>query len=409
MQVLYLDQVIGIGKNMRKFESFYIGESATLIHEVKKSDVEKFVELSGDDNKLHVNAEFAKQTSFSKPVVHGMLGVSFISTLIGTKIPGDGALWYKQSVEFLLPVRVGDTIEVRLEVTGINQKNRSLELKTEIRNQHKQIVTTGVSEVKVIEVAEPATPEKKEELKKVALVIGGSGGIGAEVCKTLAKRGFNVAVHYLSNKTEASNIRTALESLGVNADIFQGDISDPKQVNDMKTAISRSLGTVTHVINCSTSSTPNVKFDVIEWSKFEEHLNVNVKGSFNLIKSFLPEMIEAKRGNFIFLTTQYTNTPKPELSYYVAAKSALEGLTRSLAMEYGPKNVRFNLVAPGMTNTQLLSDVPEKTKLLSAMTTPLRRLGEVSDVANAIGYLASDDSNYITGETIRINGGQVMM
>lgn len=394
---------------MRKFESFYIGESATLTHEVKKSDVEKFVELSGDDNKLHVNAEFAKQTSFSKPVVHGMLGVSFISTLIGTKIPGDGALWYKQSVEFLLPVRVGDTIEVYLEITGINKKNRSLELKTEIRNQHKQIVTTGVSEVKVIEIAEPGPETKPQETKKTALVIGGSGGIGAEVCKSLAKKGFDVAIHYFSNKAEASNVRVAVEALGVNSGIFQCNISDPNQVAEMKTAITRSMGNVTHVINCSTSSTPNVKFDVIEWSKFEEHLNVNVKGSFNLIKSFLPEMVEAKSGNFIFLSTQYTNSPKPELSYYVAAKSALEGFARSLAIEYGPKNIRFNLVSPGMTNTQLLSDVPEKTKLLSAMTTPLRRLGEVSDVANAIAYLASDESNYITGETIRINGGQVMM
>ena len=123
---------------MREFESFYLGETASLKHKVKLSDVEKFVDLSGDDNKLHVNKEFAKLTSFSKPVVHGMIGVSFISTLIGTKIPGDGALWYKQSVEFLMPVRIGDIIEVKIEIIGINRKARSLELRTEIRNQHKQ-------------------------------------------------------------------------------------------------------------------------------------------------------------------------------------------------------------------------------------------------------------------------------
>ncbi|MBA3682428.1 MAG: SDR family oxidoreductase [Bacteroidetes bacterium] len=395
---------------MRNFESFYIGESASLTHEVRKSDVEKFVELSGDDNKLHVNADFAKLTSFNKPVVHGMLGVSFISTLIGTKIPGDGALWYKQSVEFLLPVRIGDVIEVKLEITGINKKNRSLELKTEIRNQHKQIVTTGTSEVKVIEVKEETNEtDTSVKPKQLALVIGASGGIGAGVCAALAKKGFNIAVHYFSNKEEALKVKNAAEEQGVVAAVFQCDPSDASKVNELKNSIERSLGTVTHVINCSTTATPNVKFDVIEWEKFSEHFNVNVKASFNLIKAFLPAMSEIRSGNFIFMTSQYTDSPKPELSYYVMAKSALEGLVRSLAIEYGPKTIRFNLVSPGMTNTALLSDVPEKTKLLSAMNTPLRRMGSVADVANAVCFLASEDSAYITGETLRVNGGQVML
>ena len=123
----------------------------------------------------------------------------------------------------------------------------------------------------------------------------------------------------------------------------------------------------------------------------------------------MPSMIERKNGNFIFITTQYTNSPKSELSYYISSKSALEGLVRSLAVEYGPFSVRFNLVSPGMTQTELISDVPEKTKLLSAMNTPLRKLANAFDVANAICFLASEKSNYITGETIRVNGGQVII
>jgi 3-oxoacyl-[acyl-carrier protein] reductase len=118
-------------------------------------------------------------------------------------------------------------------------------------------------------------------------------------------------------------------------------------------------------------------------------------------------MVESKYGNFIFITSQYTDSPKSELSYYVSAKSALEGFVRSLAVEYGPSSVRFNLVSPGMTQTELISDVPEKAKLLSAMNTPLRKLANTIDVANAICFLASDKSSYITGETIRVNGGQV--
>ena len=393
---------------MRKFESFYLGENASLKHEVRLSDVEKFVDLSGDDNKLHVNKDFAKLTSFNKPVVHGMIGVSFISTLIGTKIPGDGALWYKQSVEFLKPVRIGDIIDVRIEIIGINKKGQSLELKTEIKNQHNQLVTTGISEVKVIEIKnkslEPITKENP-----IALVIGATGGIGSRTCLELAKSGYDVAIHYFSNKEEAISIQKSIEMMNRKAIIVQCNIINLLDLNEIKFKIERKLGKVTSIINCSTTATPNIKFENLHWDKFLEHYNVNVQGAFNLVKTFLPSMIENNNGNFIFITSQYTDSPKSELSYYISSKAALEGLVRTLAVEYGPFSIRFNLISPGMTQTELISDVPEKTKLLSAMNTPLRKLANTLDVANAICFLASEKSNYITGETIRVNGGQVII
>ena len=101
---------------MKKFESINIGDKAELTHKITKSDVEKFVDLTGDDNKIHVDKEYASKTTFKKPVAHGMLGASFISTIIGTKLPGDGALWFAQNIEFLQPVRIGDEITVKAEV-----------------------------------------------------------------------------------------------------------------------------------------------------------------------------------------------------------------------------------------------------------------------------------------------------
>ena len=100
-----------------KYEDIYIGQKEVLRHKVTQADIDKFVDLSGDDNKLHVDKDFAAKTSFRKPVVHGMIGASFISTMIGTRIPGDGALWFSQTLEFLLPVRIGDEISVIAEVT----------------------------------------------------------------------------------------------------------------------------------------------------------------------------------------------------------------------------------------------------------------------------------------------------
>ena len=92
---------------MKKYNSILIGDNTELIHVITQSDINQFVELTGDDNKLHVDAEFASETSFKKPVAHGMLSASFISTIIGAKLPDDGALWYSHSLEFFQPVRVG--------------------------------------------------------------------------------------------------------------------------------------------------------------------------------------------------------------------------------------------------------------------------------------------------------------
>ena len=116
---------------------------AEIKHKITKKDIDKFVDLTGDDNKLHIDEDYAKKTSFKKPVVHGMLGASFISTIIGTKLPGDGALWFSQTLNFLLPVRVGDEIVIKEVIK--NDRDKSIELSTEIFNQNFQKVTSGIS------------------------------------------------------------------------------------------------------------------------------------------------------------------------------------------------------------------------------------------------------------------------
>ena len=169
---------------MNRFDEIKIGQTAEIKRTITAEDIRKFVDLTGDDNRLHTDAGFAARTSFKKPVAHGMLGASFISTIIGTKLPGDGALWFAQNLEFTLPVRVGDTLTIRAEVIKKDDRSRVIELRTDITNQLRQKVTQGVAKVKVIEqepesIVEPAN----QHHKKVALVVGGSGGIGAAVCQ----------------------------------------------------------------------------------------------------------------------------------------------------------------------------------------------------------------------------------
>ena len=120
-------------------------------------------------------------------------------------------------------------------------------------------------------------------------------------------------------------------------------------------------------------------------------------------------MQENKYGKIVFITTQSTEQMQSNLIHYITAKSALNGLAKALAFELAHKGIRVNLVSPGMTNTSLISDFPEKVKLITAARTPLRRLAEPQDIADTISYLVSEKSDFLTGETIRVNGGQVMI
>lgn len=395
---------------MRNIDSIKIGEKAELIHVISPQDVEKFVELTGDDNKLHVDEEYAKSTSYKKPVVHGMLGASFISTIIGTKLPGDGALWFSQSLNFILPARVGDTIRVVAEVLKKDVRNNTIELSTIIYNQNKQIITSGLSKVKLIKQTKPKKISGVSLSKqKVALVIGATGGIGKATCLKLAKDDFDIIIHYNNNLKLAEDIKSQVMKIGKNAMIVKANIILKSDVCEMFLRIQRKFENITALVNCSTSRFANIKFSDLEYKDMISQININLEGNFNLIKSILPIMKAQNYGKIINITTQYIESPKSQLTHYISAKSALHGFSKSLAMELAPFGVRVNLVSPGMTNTNLIADLPEKTKLLSAAQTPLKKIAEPHEIASVISFLASPNSDYLTGETIRVNGGQIML
>jgi len=394
---------------MDRYTQIQVGDVEEIIHTITKQDVEKFIDLTGDDNKLHTDAEYASLTPFKKPVAHGMLGASFISTIIGTKIPGDGALWYSQNLEFLKPVRIGDTLKITAEVIKKTDRTKTIELKTDIYNQNKELVTTGVSKVKVISQVQKSIKDKKEFSKKTVLVIGATGGIGSATCLQLAADGFDVAVHYHSNNSVAKELKDRIEKAGQKSVIVSGDIQNEIEVKEIKEKSERAIGKISVVVNCATLPLPSIKFNDLEWENIQSHYDVNVKSSFNLLKAFIAEWESCNFGKFIGLTTLATEQLKSEWLGYITGKTALNGFVKALAFELGPKGIRLNLVSPGMVNTQLIANIPEKVVLLSAAQTPLRSLAEAKDVANVISFLASDRSNYLTGETIRVNGGQSML
>ena len=394
---------------MKKYIDINVGDVETLVHTITKEDIQKFVDLTGDDNRLHVDEKFASTTHFKKPVVHGMLGASFISTIIGTKLPGDGALWFSQSLEFLLPVRVGDVLTIKAEVLKKNDREQIIELKTDIFNQNRQIVTKGISKVKVIEPEEDAEIESLDDSYKTALVIGGTGGIGKATCIQLAKDGFNVIIHYNNNKKVAEQIKNEIESLGQKASCISANILEENEIKELVSKSNRRFGKIDVIANCAAVVIPTIKFIDLVWDDYSKQMDISIKSIFNIIQAILPSMIKNGYGKIINIGSLSTEKPNSDWSHYITAKSALIGLTKSLAFELGPKGIRVNMVTPSLVNTDLTSDIPEKIKLLTASQTPLRRLALARDVANTISFLASDKSDFLTGENIRVNGGQVMI
>ena len=393
-----------------KYNEIKIGDKATVVHKITEADIDKFVNLTGDDNKLHVNKEFARRTEFKQPVVHGMLGASFISTLIGTKLPGDGALWFSQTLEFLRPVRIDDTITVIAEVIQKNDKANTIELKTDILNQNKQIVTTGFSKVKVVEFKELVDDSiEVEETPKSVLIIGASGGVGRAAAMKLAHCGYNLILHYNSNFGVVEQLKTEIEKLGRKAICCKANLLDLTDIQNLVSFVKREHQILIGYVNCSTVKLPNIKFQNLEWNNILDHIDINIKSNFLILKEILPLFENKKYGKIVFLTTQSIEYPANEMLHYITSKGALNAFAKALAFEYASKGIRVNMISPSMIDTDLVADVPQKIKMLTEARTPLKKLCTVDDVANAVSYLISNESDFMTGETLRLNGGQIMI
>lgn len=394
-----------------KYNEIQVGMVRKLTHKLTSKDIDRFVDLTGDDNRMHTDLDYASKTSYKEPVAHGMLSASFISTIIGTKLPGDGALWFSQSLEFLLPVRIGDLLTVSAKVLKKDDKSKVIELQTDVLNQHKQLVIKGFAKVKVVEQELELESKLKQQLleNKVALVIGGSGGIGYASCTALAKDGFDIAIHYMTNETTARKAWDDVKKVGRNAYIFKSDITDKTSVEEMVEDVINRMGTITVMVNCTSSRIPAIKLPNLEWRDFEVHLNNQIKGTLNLVQAVRPEMEKNGYGKIICINSQALDVPTSDWLPYITSKGALMGFCRALAFDLAPKGIRVNSVSPGMTETDLIGDIPERVKMVVAAKTPLRRLAFADEIARTVCFLASKNSDYLCGETIRVNGGQVMI
>ena len=391
---------------VRAFETIVIGETAEIVRKITQADVQRFADLTGDDNPLHVDRQFAEASPFKDIVVHGMLGASLLSTLIGTELPGDGAVWVSQSFDFLHPVRLDDTLTVSGTVTAKHDRERLLDIDARIVNQDGVVVLSGRGSVRVM--GPPAASARPPgERPAVAIVTGGAGGIGRAVARSLASDGFTVVVGYRSHETRAAELVAEIEASGGIADAIQVDVNDERAVASLVEATIRRFGGIGAFVHTASPPIAPAEFADLSWDAIDRHLQTDLGGAFHLAKACVPPMTSQHYGRMVMITSgELDGPPTPHWTAYAVGKAALATFARSLAVELGPSGINVNCVSPGMTDTAMIGDLSEKARLVLARRAPLRRLAQPEDVADAVSFLLSPRADYITGETLRVNGGQ---
>ncbi|MCA2207768.1 SDR family NAD(P)-dependent oxidoreductase [Nocardia rosealba] len=231
---------------------------------------------------------------------------------------------------------------------------------------------------------------------KTAVVTGGGSGIGLAVAQRLRADGYHVAtIDLRPGDTEFDHV---------------ADVTDPDQVGEALTAIRAQLGPVTILVNAAGLDGAG-RFVDIDFARWQQVIAVNLHGVYHCVQAVLPDMLAQHWGRIVNISSSSTHSGQPFMAHYVAAKSAVNGLTKSLALELGPVGITVNAVPPGFIDTPMLRKAEAAGQLGGTIDdhikrTPVRRVGQPEDIAAACAFLISESAGYITGQILGVNGGR---
>jgi acetoacetyl-CoA reductase len=255
-------------------------------------------------------------------------------------------------------------------------------------------------------IAKEITVEQKPLTGKIALVTGGSRGIGAEIAKELAVHGATVVINYMSNIDRANQVINEILDLDGKVTAVQGDVSNKDDVNRICNDIFSGFGKVDILVN-NAGITRDSRFLKMTSEQWQEVISTNLNSLFDLTKMVLPNMIDQNYGRIINISSIIGQSGGFGQTNYSAAKAGMIGFTKSLALETARHNVTVNSVCPGYTFTDMVAAVPEKVQEKIIDKIPAGRFGKPNEVAKAVRFLAVD-GDYISGQTINVNGGMYM-
>ena len=243
----------------------------------------------------------------------------------------------------------------------------------------------------------------------VAIVTGSSRGIGAASAKLLASNGAKVAVNYTSNEKAGDRVVADIAAAGGTAMLVRADVTVRKDVQNMVEAVERDLGPIGILVNNANMHFSRAPFLEHAWEDFEQKLISEMKASFFTCQAVVPGMAERGSGCIVNVSSGLSRMPGLGFVAHTSAKSALDGFSKSLALELGPLGIRVNVVAPGLTLTDATKHQPEEMRQAIAARTPLGRIAEADDVAGAVLFFCADWSRYVTGTYLPVSGGSLMI
>lgn len=233
----------------------------------------------------------------------------------------------------------------------------------------------------------------------IALITGASGGIGSAAARRLANDGYTVVLHYNTQKERAETLAKELRGHAVCA-----DLADIKEIDNMVSEVAYRFGKIDLLVNNAGASITGL-FQEISDEDAERLFRINVGGTLHTTKRVLPLMLRAQHGCIINVSSVWGEVGAACEVHYSASKAAIIGFTKALAKEVGPSGIRVNCVSPGVIDTKMNKEHSEETMRTLAEETPLARIGHAEEVAAAIGFLASEQARFITGQVLPVNGG----
>ena len=245
------------------------------------------------------------------------------------------------------------------------------------------------------------------EERKVAFITGGSRGIGKEVALKFADNGYNIVINYVSDKTDTQELEKEFTKRGVEALIIKADVTNTEQIENLVKEVIEKFGKIDVLVNNAGVTKDNLLMRMSE-EEFDKVVEVNLKGTFIVTKAVIKYMMKKRSGSIINLSSVVGVAGNAGQANYSASKAGIIGFTKSVAKELASRNIRANAVAPGFIETDMTAVLSDSVKENIHNQIPLKRMGSAKEVANLIYFLGSDESSYITGQTINIDGGMVM-
>ncbi len=241
-------------------------------------------------------------------------------------------------------------------------------------------------------------------MNNIIFIIGASSDLGLDLIKNIDEEALILA-HYNSNKTALEKLSAQISNRLVP---LQADLSSEDEIKALIEKIQSEYGTPNKIIQLAASRVENIRFKEVQWSDFEKDINITLKSSVLFLSAFLPQLAREKRGKVVIMLSSYVlGVPPKALAHYTTIKYALLGLVKSLASEYGAKNIQINALSPSMIETKFLDNINEKFVELNAYNHPLKRNALVGDITPSIKMLISKESDYMNGINIPLTGGSV--